>query len=210
MTPERRRPELLQSAPMAGLDRLAGFSDELAELVGRVVPSIVALSGRGADFSGSGSGFLVDAKGHVITNAHVVEGFTPPIDVVIHGGVHTHAEVVGVDALTDLALLQLRTAPELPPLDLRESDARLGELCFGLGSPLGVYPESVSIGVVSGVGRTIRRKGTRPIYRAIQTDVAISPGNSGGPLVDSRGRRGSAPVPICRESKPKRYVRSWA
>src|SRR5436853_83331 len=133
---------------MSGPDRLAAFSDELADLVGRVVPSIVALSGRGADFSGSGSGFLVDALGHIVTNAHVVNGFTPPIDVVVHGGDHLHADVVGIDAITDLALLALRSPPELPALDLRPTTARLGELCFGLGSPLGVYPESVSIGVV--------------------------------------------------------------
>jgi serine protease Do len=172
---------------VAGLDRLAAFSDELAELVGRVVPSIVALSIRGADFSGSGSGFLVDDRGHVITNAHVVEGFTQPIDVVVHGGERTQADVVGVDTICDIAMLVLRDRPEVSALELRAHPARLGELCFGLGSPLGVYPESVSIGVVSGVGRTIRRKGMRPIYQAIQTDVAISPGNSGGPLVDTRG-----------------------
>src|SRR5437588_11323415 len=133
---------------MGGLDRLADLSDELADLVGRVVPSIVALSGRGADFSGSGSGFLVDDAGRIVTNAHVVDGFTPPIDVVVHGGEHLRADVVGLDQTTDLALhaLDRGAAGGLPALDFRSSPAPLGSLCFGLGRPLRVYPESLSLG----------------------------------------------------------------
>ena len=89
--------------------------------------------------------------------------------------------------MTDLAVLKL----EQPPgdhLELRDEAARLGELCVALGSPLGIYPESVSIGLVSGLARTIPQPGSRPIERAIQTDAAINPGNSGGPLVDVLGR----------------------
>jgi S1-C subfamily serine protease len=175
------------SAGPGGRGRLADLSDELALLVERTVTSVVALSGRGADFSASGSGFVIDDEGHAVTNAHVVEGFTGPIDTVLHGSERQRATVIGADPVCDLALLRL----ERPPghhLALREEPARLGELCFGLGSPLGLYPESIALGVVSGVARTVpQQRGRRPIFKAIQTDVAINPGNSGGPLLDAAG-----------------------
>jgi len=169
-----------------GSGRLAELSDELAALVERTVQSIVALTGRGRDFSASGSGFVIDQEGHVVTNAHVVEELRSPLDAVLHGFGRQKAAVVGRDPICDLALLRL----EQPPptwLALRREPARLGELCFGLGSPLGLYPESASLGVVSGLARTVPQKRRRPIFHAIQTDVAINPGNSGGPLVDARG-----------------------
>jgi S1-C subfamily serine protease len=96
------------------------------------------------------------------------------------------ATVIGSDELTDLAVLRL-AAPIPTHLSLRTAPARLGELCLALGSPLGIYPESASFGLVSGLARTIPQQNSRPIERAIQTDAAINPGNSGGPLVDIAG-----------------------
>jgi S1-C subfamily serine protease len=173
--------------PPGSLSALERLSDELVGLVARVVPAVVALFGAGQGATSSGSGFLIDGQGHVVTNFHVVQGMDPLFRTILHAGVRGSAALVGSDPTTDLALLRLQEAAGLAGLVLREAPARLGELCIGLGSPFGIYPESVAMGVVSGVARTLDQEGYRPIDRAIQTDVAINPGNSGGPLVDVRG-----------------------
>lgn len=161
-------------------------SKELADLVERVIPGVVALSGVGKDFTGSGSGFLLDTDRHIVTNFHVIEKLKPPFDTAFRGIPRQKSVIVGVDPLTDLALLEVEEAPSWS-LKFRETPVRLGELCIGIGSPFGMYPESVSVGVVSGLARTIPQKGGRPIQHAIQTDAAINPGNSGGPLLDVHG-----------------------
>lgn len=167
---------------------LADLSDDLAALVAAVVPATVSLSGKGLEPGGdaSGSGFVVDADGHVVTNHHVIEGLRTPLTATLPGRRRLAAQVVGFDKVTDLAVLRL-SEPNGAHLPLREAPARLGELCVAIGSPFGAYPESVSLGVVSGLARTIPQAGTRAIERALQTDAAINPGNSGGPLVDARG-----------------------
>jgi serine protease Do len=168
--------------------RLSAFSDELVELVAKVAPCVVALSGSGNDFTASGSAFLIDQDGHAVTNQHVVDGLTSPLDATLHGAVRTKAAVVGSDEITDLAVVKVDGTPD-HALTLRQAPPRLGELCVAMGSPFGDYPESVSMGVVSGIARTLRRgDGLRPIDQAIQTDAAINPGNSGGPLVDVTGQ----------------------
>jgi serine protease Do len=167
---------------------LGRLSEELVDLVARVAPSVVALNGAGRVSSSWGSGFLVDGVGHVVTNFHVVDGITGPVEAILHGGAHCTAAMVGMDAITDLAVVRLETPPP-DHLELRPEPARLGELCIGLGSPFGIYPESVSLGVVSGVSRRIIQENSeRPLENAIQTDAAINPGNSGGPLMDVSGR----------------------
>src|SRR6266508_903677 len=163
------------------------LSDELVALVQLVAPSVVALAGSGQDFSSSGSGFLLDDQGHVVTNFHVIDGLDEPLDAGLHHGARCKATVVGRDQLTDLALLRLDMTVT-DHLVLREEPARLGELCLGIGSPFGMYPESVAMGVVSGLARSIPQPNRRPIENAIQTAVAINPGNSGGPLIDVRGQ----------------------
>jgi serine protease Do len=172
---------------LEGLKHLQALSDELVTLVSAVVPSVIALSGENDDFTSSGSGFLIDDKGHAVTNQHVVDGLTSPLDAVLHGGVRTKATILGTDEICDLAVVHVEAAPE-HFLAIRDEPARLGELCVAVGSPFGSYPESVSMGVVSGIARTIRQgDGLRPIDQAIQTDAAVNPGNSGGPLVDVAG-----------------------
>jgi S1-C subfamily serine protease len=166
---------------------LSRFSDDLAALLQRVVPctvSLVCTDEKGP--RSTASGFVFDGSGHVLTNEHVVEGARPAVEATIGHGRPQLAHLVGVDPLTDLAVLRLEH-PIAAHLSLRALPPRLGEVCLAVGSPFGVYPESVSLGVVSGVARSIPQTGGRPIERAIQTDAAINPGNSGGPLVDVDG-----------------------
>jgi len=166
------------------LDRL---SDELAELTARVLRATVAISGPTAEGGSSGSGFFIDTRGHIVTNHHVVAGMEPPVSVTMQGGPTALAGIVGVDLISDLAVLRLdgRWKHTLP---LRHSVARAGELCLAAGNPLGRYPETVTIGVVSGLARTAVAGPGRPHYHLLQTDCGIHEGNSGGPLVDVRGR----------------------
>jgi len=166
---------------------LERLSDELAVLVARVLPCSAAISGMTRDFNeAAGSGFLFDDAGHLVTSSHVVEGLEPPLWIGLVDSPHAEASVLGMDPLTDVAVLQLEEYPKRH-LRIRQRPARLGELCLALGSPFGMYRESVSLGIVSGLGRSLPQKGRRPIENAIQTDVAINPGNSGGPLIDVGG-----------------------
>jgi serine protease Do len=166
---------------------LGAISRELSELVRRTMPSVVSLHAIGSDLSEvSGSGFLFDDGGHIVTNYHVVEGRTALRSILPHSG-EVVARLVGVDPLTDLAVLAIDNGPP-EHLQLRATPPQLGELCIALGSPLGEYTESVCMGIVSGLGRSLPREGgQRPLEHAIQTDAAINHGNSGGPLVDMAG-----------------------
>jgi S1-C subfamily serine protease len=138
----------------------------------------------------TGTGFVVDRAGRVVTNDHVVEG----------GGVVTvqtaprrrrlRARVVGRDPSTDLALLRVdpQDAPDLRPLTLgRSDDVRVGDTAIAIGNPYGLQ-RTLTVGVVSATGRTIDAPDGFPIDDAVQTDAAINPGNSGGPLLDATGR----------------------
>src|SRR5512133_279341 len=165
---------------------LADFSASLARLAASAMRGVVTIFGRTAEGEVAGSGFLIDGHGRIVTNYHVLEGVEAPLDVVLHGDIARTATILGTDPWTDLALLQVERSTRAH-LHLRPTPARLGELCLALGSPLGVYSESASIGVLSGLARTIPQEVGRPIFRAIQTDCAINPGNSGGPLIDARG-----------------------
>ena len=149
--------------------------------------------GRDRLTAGLGSGFAIDSTGHVLTNHHVVEGARRIQVADARGQVHT-AELVGTDELTDLALLKV-PAGRVPPVELgTSSDLMVGEPAMALGNPFGFQLASteptVTVGVVSGVGRDIRSRGQRGVLYAdmIQTDASINPGNSGGPLVNVEGR----------------------
>jgi S1-C subfamily serine protease len=169
----------------AGL--LARFSREIADLTGHVLRATVAVSGSTSDGGSSGSGFFIDTRGHIVTNHHVISDVQPPITVTLHGGAKALAGVVGVDRIADIAVLTLDGKwPQA--LSLRRSRVRSGEMCLAVGNPLGRYPESVTIGVVSGLARTASAGPGRPHYDLLQTDCDIHEGNSGGPLVDVRGR----------------------
>jgi serine protease Do len=166
---------------------LKAVRDELAALTAHVLRATVALSGPTPDGGSSGSGFFIDRHGHIITNHHVIAGMQPPVTVTLQGGTTALAGVVGADPVADLAVLKL-DAKWRHHLTVRRTRARTGELCLAVGNPLGRYPETVTIGVVSGLARTAVAGPGRPHYHLLQTDCDIHEGNSGGALVDVQGR----------------------
>ena len=164
---------------------MQALRDEIIELVDRVSPSVVTV--RNTDVrltAGSGSGWSI-ASDLVVTNAHVAEGDSPSFKIRLKGGALVPASLVGTDPATDLAVL--RAEVDLPPLGVRSTPARLGELCCAFGSPLGEFTETVTFGVVSGLDRRLEHADGWSIEGVLQTDAEINPGNSGGPLVDLDG-----------------------
>jgi putative serine protease PepD len=175
---------------------LAGGNKSVVRVADRLLPSTVQIV---AEFEGeqggaTGSGFVLDRQGHVVTNNHVVESAAQddgPIEIVDQEGNRYDAEVVGRSPVYDLAVLYSRDAEGLPPAALGAS-ARLsvGEPVVAFGSPLGLS-STVTSGIVSALNRpvTTGEAGSDPSYiNAVQTDAAINPGNSGGPLVNLRGQ----------------------
>jgi S1-C subfamily serine protease len=137
---------------------------------------------------GSGSGFIWNKQGHIVTNFHVIYGANS-IKVTLADRTEYQAKVVGADPDHDLAVLQIQ-APDsqLEPLAIGSSnDLRVGQKVLAIGNPFGL-DHTLTTGVVSALGRTIKSMSNRTIEGAIQTDAAINPGNSGGPLLDSAGR----------------------
>ncbi len=137
---------------------------------------------------GSGSGFIWNQQGHIVTNFHVIYGANS-IKVTLGDRTEYQAKVVGADPDHDLAVLQIQ-APDgqLEPLAIGSShDLRVGQKVLAIGNPFGL-DHTLTTGVVSALGRTIKSMSNRTIEGAIQTDAAINPGNSGGPLLDSAGR----------------------
>ena len=137
----------------------------------------------------TGSGFVIDDEGHLLTNSHVVEGATD-IEVTLGDSERSHpAEVVGADPATDVALLKVDVpADELRPLALGDSSAlEVGDPVVAIGNPFGL-DRTVTSGIVSALQRQIQAPNGFSISNVIQTDAAINPGNSGGPLIDAEGR----------------------
>lgn len=167
---------------------LRQLSGEIMDLVSHVIGSTGTVEGQTREFGeGFGSGWMVDPV-HLVTNYHVIEVLEPPITVRFTRRRPLTADLLGVDPHTDLAVLRV-DGWSGSPLRLRvEPEPRLGELCFAFGSPLGLFPDSVSSGVISGLRRRLPSPGGRTIEDVVQTDAAINPGNSGGPLVDVDGR----------------------
>lgn len=196
-TVERNRIEVVEGQGDGGLDA-ATIYDRLAP---GVVTVISVFDGQGpllggGGGSGLGSGFILDEDGRIATNAHVVSqgrggNLAPAEDVFVElaGGDRVPAEVIGTDPFSDIALLQIETEGlSITPLELGESaDLTVGAPVAAIGSPFGER-QSLSIGVVSAVGRNIQSLTDFQIGDAIQTDAAINQGNSGGPLLDARGR----------------------
>jgi len=138
---------------------------------------------------GSGSGFVWDSDGHIITNYHVIEN-AQTIEVSFGEDVSMPAEIVGVDPPNDLAVLQVETLPEAAqPIPLGNSeDLQVGQTTLAIGNPFGQFERTLTTGVISALNRTLETGDNRVLRRVIQTDAAINRGNSGGPLLDSQGR----------------------
>lgn len=165
----------------------------------RVNPAVVnidVIGNIGGELSqfGSGSGFIVDQEGHIVTNNHVVED-AERLLVTFGDGTVMEAEVLGTDAYSDLAVIQVESLPEgAGVVELGDSDSiQVGQRVLAIGNPFGLSG-SMSVGIISGIGRTLpsgTALGVGPGFGnplIIQTDAAINPGNSGGPLLDSQGQ----------------------
>ncbi len=137
--------------------------------------------------SGSGSGFIWDREGHIVTNYHVIADANR-VDVTLSDGTALKASVVGVSPEKDVAVLSIPTQANLSPITIGESkDLLVGQKVFAIGNPFGL-DHTLTSGIVSALGREIKSVSGQTIRNVIQTDAAINPGNSGGPLLDSAGR----------------------
>jgi S1-C subfamily serine protease len=165
--------------PIALLD---AFSQAVVRVVERVAPSVVHVRRQ----RGAGSGVVIAPDGYVLTNAHVVDD-AGSVEILLADGASYGARVIGADPATDLAVVRA-LGPGFSALELATADTlRVGQLVIAIGDPLGLQ-STVTHGVVSALGRSLRSKDGRIIENVIQTDAALNPGNSGGPLVDTHGR----------------------
>jgi S1-C subfamily serine protease len=173
----------------------------IASVVERALPSVVEVKIEGTSsesspfpgvpsptVQGLGSGWIFDDQGHIVTNQHVVDG-AQKVTVVFEDGTEVPAHVVGADASTDVAVIQLETVPDsAKPLELGStSSLQLGDPVVAIGSPLGLQG-TVTAGIVSGLHRDIEAPNQFTIDGAVQTDAALNHGNSGGPLLDLNDR----------------------
>ena len=170
-------------------------SSAVIEAVDEVTPAVVTIQSQGGGLlgvaSGTGSGFIYAADGWIVTNRHVVEDAAELL-VVLNDGRQFPGEVYGLDTLTDLAIVKI-DATDLPTASIgSSSNLEPGQVAIAIGNPLG-YENTVTTGVVSGLGRQIRasdaaQTSSEQLNNLIQTDAAINPGNSGGPVVNSAGQ----------------------
>ena len=163
----------------------------------KVKPAVVGIStisvetsvfGNTRPTEGVGSGFIVDSRGYIVTNAHVVGDNPKEIKVYFIDGKELIAEVLWKDKTLDMAVIKV-DATNLPIVELGDSDMiQVGELAIAIGNPLGLrYDRTVTQGIISGLNRTIQVSQTDIMEDLIQTDAAINPGNSGGPLINNEG-----------------------
>jgi putative serine protease PepD len=158
---------------------------DLSDVAARVQPSVVSIEVRGGRALATGSGFVIDRAGHVLTNAHVVED-GEDATVVLSDRRRLSARIVGADHAHDIAVLSIDAGDSPPPIRLgRSADVRVGDPVLAIGSPLGLSG-TVTGGIVSALNREVRLGGGDR-QTAVQTDASINPGNSGGPLVNARG-----------------------
>ncbi|MBI3159715.1 MAG: trypsin-like peptidase domain-containing protein [Chloroflexi bacterium] len=186
----------LESGAPGGVQPPAGMLTEqeaLVRIYERVSPGVVAILVASNSGVGSGSGFVIDKEGHIVTNLHVVDGATD-IQVNFPSGIKVRGTVIGTDRDSDLAVVKVSVAPEeLVPLALGNSDdLQVGQIVIAIGNPFGLNG-TMTTGIVSSLGRTLDSlnvTSSGAVFTAgdiIQTDAAINPGNSGGPLLNLNG-----------------------
>jgi len=164
----------------------------VSEIYARTAPGVAFIRAEGAGGAGgTGSGFLIDGQGHIVTNDHVVESATTFTVRLGEDGDPLSAKLIGKDASTDVAVLEVdpkKISGETKPLQLASSaDLRPGDAAIAIGSPFGLSG-TVTTGIISALNRDITSPNGFPISGVLQTDAAINPGNSGGPLLDGQGR----------------------
>jgi len=172
-------------------------SSAVISAVNKVAPAVVTIrsqvGGILGNATGSGSGFIYDPSGFILTNKHVVEDASE-LTVILNDGRQFPATVYGIDTLTDLAIVKIDSDSDLPYAPIGSSAGlEPGQLAIAIGNPLGEFENTVTTGVVSGLGREISatnavQSSSDVVRNLIQTDAAINPGNSGGPLVNSAGQ----------------------
>jgi S1-C subfamily serine protease len=190
------------TSPAAAVTDAQGDNQTVIDVAAAASPAVVTIevvtqadpnrNPFGGMVGGSGSGFIIEPDGLILTNRHVVDAATD-VTVTLADGSTYDGTVKGVDTFTDLALVKI-DASDLPTVPLGDSSAlQVGQLAIAIGSPLGTFPGSVTSGIVSGLDRTITASdplgpGANVLRHLIQTDAAINPGNSGGPLLDGDGK----------------------
>lgn len=190
-------PALPTSVPAsAPLPATTGEEPAVVLAVRRVGPAVVTVInqlpprrtfGRITQPEARGSGVIIDDEGHIVTNNHVIEG-AQALSVILSSGERRDAKLIGADVFSDLAVIQIDAAG-LPRADLGDSSAlEVGQAVVAIGSALGDFRNTVTVGVVSGLGRSLDTENDFKLEDLIQTDAAINQGNSGGPLIDLQGR----------------------
>ncbi|WP_373996162.1 trypsin-like peptidase domain-containing protein [Streptomyces sp. 6-11-2] len=182
--------------PQAGKEPAGRAPDSVAGIAARALPGVVTLHVSGSGEQGTGTGFVLDGLGHVLTNNHVVENAASggDISVTFSGGQTAKARIIGRDAGYDLAVVQVRGVRGLTPIPLGNSDnVQVGDPVIAIGAPFDLA-NTVTSGIISAKERPITAGGEKgdgsdvSYVDALQTDAPINPGNSGGPLLDARGR----------------------
>ncbi len=181
------------TSPVVNAPAAASGDGSVESVAQQVLPSVVEIDVSGPEGAGSGSGIILTSDGQILTNNHVVDaaGDSGSLEVSFTDGTHAKASIVGVDPLTDTAVIQAEDVSGLTPATIGSSDSlQVGQGVVAIGSPFGL-DATVTSGIVSALERPVDvgsdGQGNSTVYPAIQTDAAINPGNSGGPLVDMAG-----------------------